>query len=135
ERENLILLVRSNDAMLSQRRISKLFGIREDRVRIIPARFEADFVEETKPLQTASPSMLCAGRLAGFIQTVVGAKRIRSASNLGMILQAVTACLGFLFIMIFVLLGAYNEISGGILLLYHLICTAVTIMTIRMKDT
>lgn len=135
ERENLILLVRSNDAMLSQRRISKLFGIREDRVRIIPARFEADFVEETKPLQTASPSMLCAGRLAGFIQTVVGAKRIRSASNLGMILQAVTACLGFLFILIFVLLGAYNEISGGILLLYHLICTAVTIMTIRMKDT
>ena len=45
ERENLMLLVRSNDAMLSQRRISKLFSIREDRVKIIPARYEADYAE------------------------------------------------------------------------------------------
>lgn len=135
ERENLYLLVRSNDAMLSQRRISKLFSIREDRVKIIPARYEADYAEETKPVQNASPSMLCAGRLPGFIQTIIGAKRIRTAANLGMILQAVTACLGFLFILIFIILGAYNEVSGGILLIYHLICTVVTILTIRMKDT
>lgn len=135
EREKMLLLLRSNDAMLSQRRISKLFGIREESVKIISARYEEDYNEETKAVQTGSPSMLCAGRLAGFIQTVIGAKRIRTAANLGMILQAVTACLGFLFILIFVLLGAYHEICGGILLLYHLICTTVTILAIRMKDT
>lgn len=135
ERENLFLLVRSTDAMLSQRRISKLFGMREEHVKIIPARYEADFIEETRPLQTAKPSMLCAGRLAGFIQTIIGAKRIRSIANLGLILQAVTACLGFLFVLIFIILGAYSEVSGGILLIYHLICTIVTVLTIRMKDT
>lgn len=135
ERENLLLLLRSNDPMLSQRRISKLFGIREESVKIIPARYENDYAEETSAVQTGSPSMLCAGRLAGFIQTVIGAKRIRNAANIGMMLQAVTACLGFLFILIFVLLGANNEISGGMILAYHLICTVITILTIRMKDT
>ena len=135
ERENLFLLVRSTDAMLSQRRMSRLFGMREEHVKIIPARYEADFIEETRPLHSAKPSMLCAGRLAGFIQTIIGAKRIRSIANLGMILQAVTACLGFLFVLIFIILGAYSEVSGGILLIYHLICTIVTILTIRMKDT
>ena len=135
EREGLLLLVRSTDAMLSQRRISKLFGTHEEHVRIIPARCESDFSEETAPIRNGKPSMLCAGRIAGFFQTVIGAKRIRSIANLGMMLQAVTACLGFLFVLIFIILGAYNEVSGGILLAYHLICTVVTIMTIRMKDT
>lgn len=135
ERENLFLLIRSHDALLSQRRISKMFGIREDHVKIIPARLEADYVSETEPIRSGTPSMMCAGRLAGFVQTVVGAKRIRAAASIGMILQAATACLGLLFVILFIALGAYSEVSGGILVVYHLICTLVTILTVRMKDT
>lgn len=135
EKENLFLLIRSTDAMLSQRRISKMFGIKEDHLKILPARFESDYIEETQPVAEAKPSILCAGRLAGFVQTIIGAKRIRSAAILGLILQAVTAVLGFLFVVIFIALGAYSEVCGGILLLYHLICTVVTVVSIRMKDT
>ena len=79
--------------------------------------------------------MLCAGRLAGFVQTVIGAKRIRSASTLGMIIQASTAVLGLLFVLVFIALGAYSYTCGGLLLIYHLICTVVTVISIRMKDT
>ena len=135
ERENLFMIIRSNDAMLTQRRIAKMFGIREDHLKIIPARLEQEFAAETVPLEKASPSMLCAGRLAGFIQTVIGAKRIRAASAIGMLLQAVTACLGLLFAVIFILVGAYKDVSGGIVLLYHLICTVITVLSVRMKDT
>ena len=48
-----------------------------------------------------------------------------------------TACLGLLFVVIFIVLGdgAYKYVSGGILLLYHLICTVVTVLSVRMKDT
>lgn len=135
EQENLFLLVRSNDALLSQRRISKMFGISEDRIKVLPSRLESDFTAETAPLKAAAPSMLCAGRLAGFIQTIIGAKRIRAAASLGLLLQTVTACIGFIYVILFVLLGAYRDISGGILLIYHLICTTVTILAVRMKDT
>ena len=135
ERENLFLLVRSNDALLSQRRISKMFGISEERIKVLPSRLESDFAAETAPLKHAAPSMLCAGRLAGFIQTIVGAKRIREAASLGLLLQIVTASIGFIYVILFVLLGAYKDISGGILLIYHLICSIVTIMAVRMKDT
>ena len=52
-----------------------------------------------------------------------------------MVLQAVTACLGLLFAVIFILLGAYKDVSGGVLLLYHVICTVITVLSVRMKDT
>ena len=55
--------------------------------------------------------------------------------NIGMVLQAVTACLGLLFAVVFILLGAYKDISGAVLLLYHIICTVVTVLSVRMKDT
>lgn len=135
ERENLFLLVRSNDALLSQRRIAKMFGFPEQMLKILPPRLEPDFVAETVPLEQSAPSMLCAGRLAGFVQTIVGAKRIRSIATLGLIIQAVTACLGLLFVLLFILLGSYHDISGGILLIYHVICTVITLMCVRMKDT
>lgn len=135
EKENLFLLIRSADAMLSQRRLARMFSIKENHLKILPARFEEDYIEETQPVKTAQPSMLCAGRLAGFVQTVIGAKRIRAAATLGLILQAATAVLGLLFAIIFIALGAYNEVSGGLLLLFHLICTLVTVISIRMKDT
>lgn len=137
QRANLFLIIRSNDAMLTQRKIAKLFNIHEEQLKIIPPRLEKEFAAETAPLKKASPSMLCAGRLAGFVQTIIGAKRIRSAASLGLLLQAVTACLGLLFVVIFIVLGdgAYKYVSGGILLLYHLICTVVTVLSVRMKDT
>ncbi|HAG13416.1 MAG TPA: hypothetical protein DCG49_06090 [Ruminococcus sp.] len=135
EKENLFLLVRSNDALLSQRRIAKMFGMREEHLKVLPVRLEPDFAEETAPVVQAKPSMLCAGRLAGFVQTLIGAKRIRSTAVMGMVIQAVTACLGLLFVVIFVLLGAGNNLCGAILLIYHVICSIITIMSIRMKDT
>lgn len=135
EKENLFLLVRCNDVLLSQRRIAKMFGIRESSVKIIPSRLDGDYAAETEPVETGKPSMLCAGRLAGFIQTVIGAKRIRSAATLGMIIQAATACLGLIYVLIFIALGAYSDVRGGLLLTYHLICILVTVLAIRMKDT
>ncbi|MBQ8921480.1 MAG: hypothetical protein IJ060_04880 [Oscillospiraceae bacterium] len=134
ERENLFLLVRSNDALLTQRRIAKMFGISEERIKVLPSRLEEDYAAETVPLKKSSPSMLCAGRLAGFVQTIIGAKRIRSAATLGLILQIVTACIGFIYVILFILLRAYSDISGGLLLVYQIICTVCTIMAVRMKD-
>lgn len=133
--EGLFLLVRNHDALLSQRKIAKMFGCPEEMLKMIPGRLEEDYVAETKPLKNASPSMLCAGRLPGFVQTITGARRIRSTATLGLIMQAVTACLGLLYAFIFILLGAYHDISGGILLMYHFICTLITILSVRMKDT
>lgn len=135
DHEQVFLLIRSNDPLLSQRGIAKMFSFPEDLLKVIPSRLEPDFAAETVPMKTARPSMLCAGRLPGFIQTIVGAKRIRSAAALGLILQIVTACLGFLYVLLFVMLHDYEDINGGLLLVYHVICTVITVCSIRLKDT
>lgn len=133
-RENIFLLIRSNDALLTQRGIAKMFAIPEDSIKVLPARLEPDYLAETAPLESAKPSMLCAGRLAGFVQTLVGAKKIRAAATVGLILQIVTAVLGLLYVLIFVLLNAYEDVNGGILLIYQAICSLVTAFAVRLKE-
>lgn len=134
ERERIYLLVRCNDALLSQRRIAKMFGFSEELLKMIPARLESDFEAETQSLNDANPSMVCAGRLPGFVQTIVGAKRIRRAAMLGVVLQAASACLGLLYVLIFLIIGAHEDLSGGILLVFHLISTLLTLSAVHLKE-
>lgn len=134
EREEIHLLVRSNDALLSQRRLAKMFDFPEELLKIIPTRLESEYVAETMPQESTNPSMLCAGRLPGFVQTIVGAKRIRSAAMLGAILQAVAAALGLLFVILFLLLHAYPYVTGGIVLVFQTLWTLLTIAALRMRD-
>ncbi len=134
EQEEIHLLIRSNDALLSQRRLSRMFGFPEDFLKIIPTRLEQEYVEETQLLETANPSMICAGRLPGFVQTIVGAKRIRAVSTIGGIMQVVSACLGIGGVTLFLMLHAYDYLSGGILLIYHILCTLLTLATLNMRE-
>lgn len=134
ERERICLLIRSNDALLPQRRIAKMFGFPEQLMKVIPSRLEADFEAETQPVASASPSMICAGRLPGFIQTIVGAKRIRRAATLGIILQAAAATLGLLYAIVFLLIGAHEDLSGGVLLLYQLVTALITISAVHLRE-
>lgn len=134
EREHMYLLIRSNDAMLSQRRIAKMFDFPEHLLKVIPSRLEPEYEAETAPLQEASPTMLCAGRLSGFVQTLVGAKRIRRAANLGAILQVASAALGLLYAMIFLLIGAEEDVSGGVVLLYQLATALVSISVVHLQE-
>lgn len=134
EREHIYLLIRSNDAMLSQRRIAKMFEFPEHLLKVIPARLEPEYDAETEPLQEASATMLCAGKLSGFVQMIVGAKRIRRAVNLGAILQVAAAALGLLYAMIFLLIGAEEDVSGGVVLLYQFATALISISAVHLQE-
>lgn len=134
EREHICLLIRSNDALLPQRRIAKMFNFPEQLLKVIPSRLEADFEAETTPLQEAVPSMICAGRLPGFIQTLVGAKRIRRAATLGVILQVAAAALGLLYAVIFVMMGAEEYLLDGTVLLYQMITALISVSAVHLKE-
>ena len=133
-RENIFLLIRSNDALLTQRGIAKMFAIPEETIKVLPARLEGDYTAETAHAESGSPTMICAGRLAGFVQPLVGAKKIRAAATVGLTIQIVTAVLGLLYVLIFVLLSAYEDVSGGILLIYQIVCSLVTAFAVRLKE-
>ena len=134
EREHIFLLIRSNDALLSQRRVAKMFEFPEEMLKFLPARLEPDFEAETAPVSSSKPSMICDGNLPGLVQTLVGAKRIRSTAFTGLLMQAITAGLGLLYAVIFVLLWDSAHITGGILFLYQLLCTLITICTMQLKN-
>ncbi len=134
EREHIYLLIRSNDAMLSQRRIAKMFEFPEHLLKVIPSRLEAEYEAEIEPLQESSPTMLCAGKLPGFVQMIIGAKRVRRAANLGAILQVAAATLGLLYAIIFLLIGAEEDVSGGVVLLYQFATSLISISAVHLQE-
>ncbi len=134
EREHIYLLIRSNDALLPQRRLAKMFEFPEQYLKVIPSRLETEFEAETTPLQEASATMLCSEKLSGFVQMIVGAKRIRRAANLGVILQVAAAVLGLLYAMIFLLIGAEEDLSGGVILLYQLATALISVSVVHLQE-
>jgi len=111
-----------------------MFNFPEQLLKVIPSRLEADFEAETTPLQEAVPSMICAGRLPGFIQTLVGAKRIRRAATLGVILQVAASALGLLYAVIFVMMGAEEYLLDGTVLLYQMITALISVSAVHLKE-
>lgn len=130
EKQEMCVLVRSHDAIITLYRIAKLYDISQEMVKILPSRMHEDFNAETAPVKHTNASMACAGRFPGFVQLFLGAKSIRSAACLGVILQTVSACLGLVIALVYLSMQAYAELSATLFILYHLIWTGVTLLSV-----
>ena len=128
EKQEMCVLVRSHDAIITLYRIAKLYDISQEMVKILPSRMHEDFNAETAPVKHTNASMACAGRFPGFVQLLLGAKSIRSAACLGVILQTASACLGLVIALVYLSMQAYAELSATLFILYHLIWTGVTLL-------
>ncbi len=133
EHSGVCLLLRTNDALISLNRISNLFDISTEMVKIIPARMHAEFDAETAPAKKVSASMSCSGKFSGMAQLLLGAKAIKSAATLGVILQAAAACLGMVIALVYLLMQAYTDLSANMFLIYNLIWTGVTVLLVGSK--
>ena len=130
EKQEMCVLVRSHDAIITLYRIAKLYDISQEMVKILPSRMHEDFNAETAPVKHTNASMACAGRFPGFVQLLLGAKSIRSAACLGVILQTASACLGLVIALVYLSMQAYAELSATLFILYHLIWTGVTLLSV-----
>ncbi len=89
-RRGICLLLHSVDAMITIHRISELFDISQESVKVLPTKMAADYHEETAPMENMSASAACAGTFSGMAQIMLGTKTVRRAATFGIIVQAVT---------------------------------------------
>lgn len=134
-KQKICLIIKSVDSCLSLKKLSSLFGIPEEMMRIIPKKLHEDFDAETKKAVRLSASMACSGKFSSLAQLIIGTKIVHSSAIIGLIFQTASILLGFGLSMLLILSKAfdYNYMSASSLIIYNLICTAFTYVAVSLK--
>lgn len=131
--EDVCIVLRSVDSLLSVSSISDLFDIPEDMLKIMPFRMHKVFEEETDYIPRLSSGMICSGRISSMASLIISAKRVKKTALMGMVMQISGAILGALLCLAFVIMGKFSQISATMLLLYNLIWTVLSFMMITLR--
>lgn len=136
-KKKICLIVKSIDPFITKEKISQVFGIPQELIRIIPKRLHNDFNEETQKTVRMSASMACTGRFTSFVQLILGIKVIHSSAIIGLIVQTVSILLGLGLSIMLILSKAfefdYIYMSATAMVIYNLICTAVTCIAVNIR--
>lgn len=134
-KNKICVIIKCVDPCISTKKLSSLFGVPEEMMRILPKKLHDDFDEETKKAVRLSSSMACSGKFTSLAQLVIGTKVVHSASIIGLIFQTVSILLGFGLCIILILSKAfdYGFFSATSLIIYNIICTAFTYLAVSLK--
>lgn len=135
DKKKVHIIIKSVDSCLSLKKLSQLFGIPEEMMRIIPKKLHPDFDAETNRSVRLSASMACTGKFSALAQLILGTKVVHSASIIGLIFQSVSILLGFALCLLMIMSKAfdYNFVSASSLIIYNLICTVFTYLAVSLK--
>lgn len=134
-KSKIFMIIKSVDPCISLKKLSALFGIPEEMMRIIPNKLYEDFDIETRKTVRMSASMACTGKFTSLAQLLLGTKAVHSSAILGLIIQTVSILLGFVLSMLLIFSKAfdYNYMSASSLIIYNVICTAFTYVAVSLR--
>lgn len=135
DKRKICLIIKSVDSCLSLKKLSSLFGIPEEMMRIIPKKLHEDFDAETGRTVRLSASMACSGKFTSLAQLIIGTKVVHSASIIGLIFQTVSILLGFGLSLMLIMSKAFDHdyMSASSLIIYNLACTLFTCIAVSLK--
>ncbi|MCD7799624.1 MAG: hypothetical protein LUG94_00215 [Ruminococcus sp.] len=133
ENNRIAIAITSCDFLVSVNRINYLFGIDPDNVKVIPY----ELYQETKEYFTEKPkcssSIVTNGDIGLITKLLVATKNIHRNSIIGNILHSVSCIVGIIIGISFISMGAFRELTPSMILLYNLICSAVTLLISKWK--
>jgi len=135
--KNILLVIRSVDPCITLKKLSQMFSVPEEFMKVIPGKLHADFEAETKKAVRLSASMACSGKFSSLAQLIMGTKRVYTTSILGLIMQSVSVVLGFgLGVMLFLASRdlTYSFMSAYALIVYNIGFTAATYLAVSMRN-
>lgn len=136
-RKRVCIIVKSVDSFITAEKISAVYGIPKNMVKVIPKKLHEDFDAETKKAVRLSASMACAGKFSSIAQLILGIKSIHASAVIALIFQAASILLGFGLSMMMILSKAYESnyiyMSATAMIVYNLVCTAFTCLAASSK--
>ncbi len=133
EAEGITTVIRTADGFIDKNMLSKLFDVSKNSIKMLPFRFHKDYENETEYVPKISSSMLCSGHFPSFAMLIIGAKRLKFISNLGIAVQLGAAVLGGVLSLIMMLLGSFSQITPSLVICYNLAFAVLTLLIQHIK--
>lgn len=128
ESEGITTVIRTVDGFINLNFIAELFDVNPSSIKLLPFRYHKDYEKETEYQPRISSSMLCSGHFPSLAMLVIGAKRLKIISNLGIALQFGASALAVILALIMMVTGAFTQITPSLVLGYQLAFGAVTML-------
>lgn len=121
ERKGIGLIVRSTDPNLTANKIAQVYDLPPEMVHVIPAKLHGEFDVMTGQRQTAPANISFTGGASSLFHSIAAAISVKSAINLGNLLQAVGILLGYGLMAVMILLGSMTDIGGLAVIAFQLL--------------
>lgn len=128
QKNDVYIMIRSVDSIVSINRLSELFEISPEYLKLIPFRVHEQFNDVTSYQEKQRASLACSGKFAAFASLILSCKHMKGTINVGIGIQAVSMLLGIIICLVMVILNSFQELSVSMFLTYNLIFTAVLII-------
>ena len=112
---------------------SRLFDADRNMLKLLPFRYHKDYMEETEFSAEVSSSLLCSGHFPSFAMLLIGTKRLKQITALGIAIQAGACALGFGISVVMTLLGTFGRINPSFVIIYNLVFLIATLIAEKRK--
>lgn len=129
----IVTVIRTVDGFISLELISELFGADRNMLKLLPFRYHKDYMEETEFSAEVSSSLLCSGHFPSFAMLLIGTKRLKQITALGIAIQAGACALGFGISLVMTILGTFGRINPSFVFIYNIIFLIATLIAEKRK--
>ncbi|MDR0987750.1 MAG: hypothetical protein LBL98_08680 [Ruminococcus sp.] len=111
QRKNINIILRTVDSVLTIAKISDMFDISPEYIKLLPFRYSETFDEVTEYSPRFSANAVSTGNITGISAIFTAAKKIRAAALSGLTLQLVAMVIGALIMLAMIVFGEAREMS------------------------
>lgn len=130
---NIALIVKSLDSIITVSRISKLYDFPEEMISIIPGELHKIAEKASVPAEKFSSSVICKGNLSSAAKALSNIRRIHHGAVTALILQSVSVVIAVLVAVLFMCTGMLTAISPIMIILYQVIWLLITLLIIKFR--
>lgn len=136
EKQNITVILRSVDSLLSITRLSEMFEVSPNAFKLLPFRYHADYDSQTSYVAEMSSSMIYSGRFASLAMLLIGAKRLQRSAAAGIAVQMLSAVIGLIACIVFAAIGSFGSLfTGTVVLAYSLVWVIITAVIQSLSKT
>lgn len=127
EKQNLTVILRSVDSLLSISRIAELFAVAPNMFKLLPFRYHSEYDACTSYVEKMSSPMIYSGHFAALAQLLTGAKRLQKSATVGIAVQMLSAILGVILSVVLALVGIFTGVlNASTVIAYTLVFVVIT---------
>ena len=130
-KRNISLILHNVDPIITADRISDLFDIPQEMLKILPAKMQNLYRAETAPVKEMSASVACTNSFSNIMRLIACSKVVRNAATAGIFIQAVSILIGLVLVVMESLL--HVGVTPGWMIIFQCAVSLITILCVNIR--